>query len=269
MENEILQTHDERGPRFARVETDPPREDQGVPPEVPAPRGLGRLYAPDTRDRAYIMTADRLNDIPRQVAPGARRRQFAWKRGPVLNQGSTSECTVFTAAGFMQCAPQLHTLAWPRAHFTGIYKEAQQIDEWPGEGYDGTSFRAVMKVLSGRGLISEYLWVADEEIAREYLMTRGPLALGTDWFAGMDNPSAKGAYVEPTGAFRGGHELVVRWYYHSKHYLYPDTYELIQSWGEGEGDKGLIRIKADGFRYLFLHLNGDLCSPQEAKRARR
>jgi hypothetical protein len=253
-----------------------PTADLGTPPEVPAPRGLGRLYAPDTRDRAYLLTPDRLADIPRQLEPGARRRQFAWKRGPVLNQGSTSECTVFTAAGFLQSAPQLHSkgLGWARDMFTNLYRAAQRIDEWPGEGYDGTSFRAVMKMLSDpQGplgqLISEYLWVTDEDMAREYLMTRGTLAFGTDWFAGMDNPTAKGAYIEPTGAFRGGHELVLRWYYHSKHYLYPDTYEFIQSWGEGEGDKGLVRMKADGFRYVFLHLNGDLCSPQEAKRAKR
>lgn len=228
------------------------------------PRGLGRRYAPDPRDRRFTLDADRLKAIPRALEPGVRRRTQPWRRGPVLDQGQTSECTVFAAAGFLQCAPRLHSkgLGWPRGDFTAHYRHAQRIDEWPGEDYDGTSERAVMKVLQEAGLIGEYLWVADEDIAREYLITRGTLTLGSDWFDPMFTPSAKGAYVEPDGAWAGGHETVVRWYYHSKHYKYPDTYELINSWGEW-GDRGLFRLKADAFRYLFLQLNGDLCSPQE------
>jgi len=232
-------------------------------------RSLGRRYAPDPRDRKFNLTADRLKEIPRSLEPGVRRRTRPWQRGPVLDQGSSSECTVFAAAGFLECAPQLHRngLGWSRDKFTSFYRSAQQQDEWPGENYDGTSERAVQKVLQAAGFISEYLWVTDEDIAREYLLTRGPLLLGTDWFESMFTPSAKGSYIEPAGALAGGHEVVVRWYYNSAHYKYPDSYEIINSWGEGWGDKGVARIKADDFRYLFLQLNGDLCSPQEAAKA--
>lgn len=239
-------------------------------------QGLGRRYAPDPRDRQFALTPERLNAIPRQLEPGARRRTLPWKRGPVLDQGTTSECTVFSAATFLQCAPQLHAkgLDWPREKFTEVYNEARRTDEWPGEDYDGTSERAVQQILKAAGVISEFLWVDGAgpdplEIAEEYVLTRGPLLLGTDWFSGMDIPSEKGAYIEPTGAKRGGHEICVRWKYNARHYKYPSTWELIQTWGEGIGDNGLIRLKDEDFRYLFLHLNGDLCSPQEAKRAKR
>jgi hypothetical protein len=230
-----------------------------------APRGLGRIYAPDPRDRRFTLNADRLKAIPRAVEPGVKHRTQPWRRGPVLNQGNTSECTVFAAAGFLQCAPLLHAkgLGWARGDFTVHYQAAQRNDEWPGEDYDGTSERAVQKVLQDAGYISEYLWVADEDIAKEYLLTRGPLLLGTDWFTGMDEPSAKGAYIKAEGSVRGGHEVCVRWYYGPKHYRFPDSYEIINSWGESWGEKGLARLKADDFRYLFLQLNGDLCSPQE------
>jgi hypothetical protein len=250
-------------------EVPPPR--YGLASPRSGPRGLGRRYAPDPRDRKYILTPERLNEIPRQLEPGVRRRTVPWRRGPVLDQGATSECTVFAAATFLQCAPQLHAkgLGWERGRFTEYYNRAQQQDEWPGEDYDGTSERAVQKILQEAGFISEYLWVTEEEIAREYLLTRGPLLFGIDWFSGMSTPSEKGAYIEPDGRKDGGHEICVRWYYHSRHYKYPDTYELIQTWGEEEGEQGIVRLKADGFRYLFLQLNGDLCSPQEAKRARR
>jgi len=231
-------------------------------------RSLGRRYAPDPRDRGYLLTPDRLRSIPRTLEPGVRRRTLPWKRGPVLDQGSTSECTVFAAAAFLQCAPQLHRtgLGWERNHYTGTYRAAQRIDEWPGEDYNGTSERAVMKILQGDGIISEYLWCADEDIAKEYLLTRGTLCLGSDWFASMFKPSAKGAYVEPEGQLVGGHETCVRWYHGPKHRKYPDSYELINSWGEDYGDRGLFRMKADTFRYLTFQLGGDLCSPQEARR---
>lgn len=233
------------------------------------PKGLGRVYAPDPRDRRFALTADRLREIPRAIEPGLRRRVLPWKRGPVLDQGQTSECTVFAAAAFLQCAPTLHRkgLTWARQQFTDYYNEARRRDEWEGEAYEGTSFRAVMKVLVEAGLISEYLWPENEDVVREYLYTRGTLGFGKDWFYSMFFPGAKGAYVEPEGFAVGGHETVVRWYYHSKHYKYPDTYELINSWGEGWGDKGLFRMKADVFRYLWLQLNGDLCSPIEARAA--
>lgn len=229
------------------------------------PRGLGRRYAPDTRDRPFTLDADRLRAIPRATEPGALRRKLPWHRGPVLDQGDSSECTVFAAASFLQCAPRQHAkgLGWSRFTFTEYYRQAQRTDEWPGEDYDGTSERAVQKVLQDAGYISEYLWLADEDIAREYLLTRGPLLFGTDWFDGMFTPSAKGNYIEPTGSLAGGHEVCLHWYYPKTHYKYPDSYQIINSWGESWGDRGLCRIKAADFRYLFIQCAGDLCSPQE------
>lgn len=233
---------------------------------------LGRKYAPDPRDRRFTMTPARMAAIPRHVEPGAHHRKLPWKRGPVLDQGHTSQCTVYAAAAFLECAPQHHAkgLGWDPQRFTDIYQAAQRDDEWPGEGYEGTSERAVMKILSGPplSLVSEYLWVADEATAKEYLLTRGPLLFGTDWFRDMFHPDPFG-YIHPSGDLAGGHEVCLRWYYGPSHRKYPDTYEFINSWGEDYGDRGLFRMKADDFRYLFLQCAGDLCSPQETKRARR
>lgn len=189
-----------------------------------------------------------------------------WHIGMILDQGSSSQCTVYAAAAQLMAAPTVHKkgLGWGPAMFTEVYDAARGIDEFsdtpPG---DGTSERAVQKILQDRKLVSEYLWVTDEETAKEYLLTRGTLCFGSDWFTGMEEPNELG-YVEPNGANRGGHEYLLRWYYHSKHYKYPDTYEFVNSWGPNWGDHGLFRMSADTFRYLFLHLNGDLVSPQEA-----
>lgn len=223
--------------------------------------GLGRRYAPDPRDRRFALAAA-LPTIPTQVQPGAHVRKFPWRLGPILNQGATSQCTVYSAVGLLQAAPRLHQLGWTPEQFTEVYTAAQQQDEWPGENYDGTSERAVQKVLQDEKLVSSYLWATDEATAKTYLLTRGMLLLGTDWFTGMDTPDPHG-YVKAEGTVRGGHEFIVRWYYNASHAKYPDTYECVNSWGDGWGQKGIFRMKADDFRYLFIHINGDLCSPIE------
>jgi hypothetical protein len=230
--------------------------------EPTTPRGLGRIYAPDPRDRRFALTEDRMKAIPVALEPGVKRRKLPWRHGPILDQDNTNECTVYCAVQQIQSAPRVHQLLWRADQFTAVYRRALQIDEFPGEADEGTSERAVQKVLQEMGLIDSYLWVPDEDTAKEYLMTRGMLDQGTDWFTGMDSPDKHG-YVEPTGTVRGGHEYVKRWYYPPTHYKYPDTYEYINSWGEGFGERGIFRMKADADRYVLWQLNGDLCSPQE------
>lgn len=234
-----------------------------VCPPTDQAAGLGRLYAPDPRDRAHELTPKSMIEIPRGVIG---RRKLPWRLGPILDQGTTSECVIFTAAQLMQSAPFIHALGWERSRFTQVYLESQKHDEFPGENYNGTSMRGAMKVLTDLGLIREYLWCYDEDTAREYLVTRGMMGFGTDWFAGMNTPSAKGAYVEPEGSWQGGHEYTMRWYYNSKHRKYPDSYEFVNSWGPDYGDRGLFRMKADSVRHLWLQRNGDLVSPIETFR---
>lgn len=229
--------------------------------ELPTPRGLGRLYAPDSRDRRFTLTPDRLKAIPKALAATVRRK-LPWRHGPILDQGNTNHCTVYAAIQQIQSAPRVHLLNWQPSDFESAYRSALLVDEFPGEADEGTSERAVQKVLQQLGLIDSYLWVPDEDTAKEYLLTRGMLTQGSDWFTGMDSPDKHG-YVEPTGSVRGGHEYVKRWYYPSTHRTYPDTYEYINSWGESFAHRGIFRMKADGDRYLLWQLNGDLCSPQE------
>ena len=61
------------------------------------------------------------------------------------NQGSEGACVGF---GISRLASQLN-----RKLYDGfwLYHEAQKIDEWPGEDYDGTSVRAGLDILRKRG----------------------------------------------------------------------------------------------------------------------
>jgi hypothetical protein len=237
-----------------------------LPTVDPLQRSLGRLYAPDTKDKKYELTPRRMRLIP--TAP-VEARKLPWRLGPNrFDQGDTSECTVHAGAHALEAAPIVHALGWTREEFTSRYIRAKRADEWPGEDYDGTSFRAVCKVLVEDGIIGSYLWAFDEDTVKEFLISRGGLCFGSEWTSTMFNPSVKGAYVEPEGDVVGGHETYLRWYYGAKHYRYPDTYEFLNSWGPEWGDRALFRMKADAFRYLFMGLNGDVCLPTELPRAK-
>lgn len=223
----------------------------------------GRLYRADPRDRLHELDEVRLRGIRRVQLPARAR---PWGIGPILDQGSTSECTIYSFAQFLQSAPWIHTLLWQAAAFTARYQKAQTHDGISGP-HDGSTERAVLTDAKADGLITEYLHVTEEAIAQEYLKTRGTLLFGTDWFESMFTPDKHG-YVEPQhGPTDMGHEYLMRWYYGPRHKLYPDSYEFVNSWSDGYGDKGKFRMKADAVRYLWLQLNGDLMSPIEAARS--
>lgn len=223
----------------------------------------GRQYRPDVKDRDFELTETKLRGI--KVVQLARRSR-PWGIGPVLDQRETNECTVYTFAQFLQSAPYIHTLIWTPDLYTSRYRRAQAHDGIT-RPHEGTTERAVLSDAKADGLITEYLHVNEEEIAREYLLTRGTLAFGTDWFPSMFTPDARG-YVEPDHAPTDlGHEYLMRWYYGTRHAKYPDTYEFVNSWGPKWGDAGKFRMKADAVRYLWHQLNGDLISPVEAARS--
>jgi hypothetical protein len=237
---------------------------------TPQAPGLGRVYRPDPRDQDYPLTPGAIRSLAprgsplRAVATAGKPRERAWvlERG-LSNQGATPHCVAYAANHCLEAAPYVHDLQWDAAKLRDLYRRAQKQDGFPLP-HDGTTARAMMRVLQEDGLITAYLWAQDEDQVRAHLLERGPLMLGSDWFTGMDDPGAGAAYVTPEGEWAGGHETLIRWYYGPRHKTFPDTYELVNSWGESWGDRGLFRLKAEHFRYLFLQLNGDVVLPVEA-----
>jgi hypothetical protein len=64
------------------------------------------------------------------------------------NQGNAPECVGFSSSRMMSL------LNRKRYNPHWLYNEAQKVDEWPGEGYDGTSVRAAMDVLRTQGAVA-------------------------------------------------------------------------------------------------------------------
>lgn len=207
---------------------------------------FGRLRFEDQRDRLHL--------IQLQATP---RTQMFWITGPVLNQGNEPACVGYAWKQFLQTTPR-RTLVGPGGSV--IYKEAQLVDEWPGENYDGTSVRAGAKVLTSRGHLTEYIWGFDITTLANYILTRGPVVLGTMWYSGMMQPDANG-WVFPQGNIVGGHAYLACGYSHVR-----NAFRCLNSWGNGWGQKGKFWLHKDELSQLLTQ-GGEGCSAIEKRAA--
>jgi papain like protease len=237
-----------------------------IPPVIEAGKPLGRLFKKDVRDRKFALS---LNVDRLQLDPAKLPSQKTWNGGAILNQGDTSQCVGYSWTQFMQSAPRMTRLdklnafanskAGPRDGSTFmevLYNNAQRTDEWPGEGYDGTSVRAGAGILKSWGLISEYLWADTIDLLKNYVLLRGPVIMGTNWYTDMFTPDAYG-FVTPTGRLAGGHAWTVIGYNSKK-----KAFRAIQSWGKEWGQNGRFSIK-DTDLGLLLGQDGEACSAIE------
>src|SRR5215207_9216288 len=109
------------------LDTPPPQTPVFVP-------GIGRLAAPDPRDRRFEVSREMVReyaDVPYRY----------WIPGAVLDQGSTSQCVAYSTVAALLCSPIRQP---PHVTIEAVYQWCQQHDEWPGEDYEGTSTRACM-----------------------------------------------------------------------------------------------------------------------------
>lgn len=231
-------------------------------------KGLGRKVSPDDRDRAFPLRAVML---ARGAVARALPTSKTWPLVTgVLDQGSTPRCVAFAWTQFLFATPLSHKAGELGAISTfagNLYKRAQQIDEWPGENYDGTSVRAGAKVLVEQGRIARvadvsetggYRWAANAAEARDYVLGVGPLVFGTDWYDEMFEPTADG-YLIPAGSVAGGHAYLVIGFSKSR-----NAFRIVNSWGAAWGEKGRAWIKfADADKLIQEY--GEACSAVEIR----
>lgn len=227
--------------------------------------GLGRLPAADPRDKNFPM---------RELVRPSVAKQYTTRYWPyfhgALDQGNTPRCVGFAWTAFILATPVVHkttpeveagsfaTIGTPWQFAQKLYNRAQQIDEWPGENYGGTSVRAGAKVLTEQGRLSEYRWAWNADAARDYVLTRGPVILGTDWFMDMFLPDSNG-WLKPTGSLAGGHAYVAIGFSRTR-----DAFRILNSWGKDWGQNGRAWLKRSDAAKL-IDMNGEACSGLEVK----
>jgi hypothetical protein len=214
--------------------------------------GLGRRHAFDPRDRHYPMRRALEPKVAKEVT------SKVWDTDTVLDQGSTPQCVAYSWTGFLLAAPREHSLkvlggpSFPQA----LYFAAQKNDEFPGEDYDGSSVRGGAKALGLMSKIGEYIWATTADEARDFILTRGPIVLGTDWHVEMYHPDPQG-YLKPEGAIDGGHAYLAIGFSRRR-----DAFRIMNSWGISWGERGRAWLKRADLQQL-LERDGEACSALE------
>jgi hypothetical protein len=212
--------------------------------------GLGREYAPDERDRNFLMSA--------VMRRSTRTHRYWFQGGWWGDQGSLPHCVAFGWTHWLEDGPIVHDdVPPPLLVPKDLYDAAQLVDEWPGTDYDGTSVRAGAKVLKSWGHIQQYRWAFSLSDVVNALLEMGPVVVGTKWYQGMFSPDAN-YFIHPTGSVAGGHAWVLNGVNTKEQRL-----RLKNSWGRNWGRTGNAFISFDDFEML-LEDDGEACIAVEA-----
>lgn len=218
--------------------------------------GLGRQFAPDPRDRGFMMAA-----VLPDKAPAITKR-FWWASGWWGDQGDAPQCVEYSWHHFLVDGPITHTpKKGPLWTIGEIYDEAQRIDEWAGEDYDGTSVRAGAKVLQRRGFIKSYRWAFDVDTIVKALLSDpedggGPVVIGTNWYYSMFFPNAAGL-LSVSGRHLGGHAYLLNGVN-----TRTEQVRIKNSWGRGWARRGFASMRFTDLERL-LNEDGEACIASE------
>jgi hypothetical protein len=217
---------------------------------------LDRLPQFDERSRSFPIRA--------LVAEEKPLRSRGWRVPIWLDQGSEGACVGFSWSHEL-CAAPVEVEGITDEFARGIYKEAQKLDEWPGENYSGTSVLAGAKAVSGRGYMDEYRWAFGIDDALRALGYQGPVVTGINWYASMFNPRPSGLLeVSPGGG--GGHAILVRGVALKARLKGENggqpmpVVRLHNSWGKDWGVDGDCWMKVEDYDAL-LKAGGEVCVP--------
>lgn len=168
-----------------------------IPVIQPTDSRLGRVPNFDIRSRAFPVRAIR------SVLAPTTPRSYTWNCSIVLDQGSIGSCVGNGVAHELTAKP-VAILGVTETDALSIYHEAQQIDPWPGDSYEGTDVLSGVKVATRRGFYKEYRWAFGIEDLVMAVGYHGPAILGINWTNDMFRPDAAG-FIHPSGGVAGGH----------------------------------------------------------------
>jgi hypothetical protein len=206
-----------------------------------------------------------------------------WRTGRVLDQGAEGACVGFACAAEAAATPvpvpgadtDEYALAW--------FRRAQDLDEWPGRSYVGTSVLAGCLVGRERGVWSGFRWAktAEEFLAGIASPLGGPGIAGINWREDSYDTDPLGV-IRATGRSVGGHALLIPGFVPAKPSQYMTrklaSLDLLRgfmsagepcaiglnSWGESYGKRGLFLIPLTVMR-KWVEERAELAIPEGRK----
>lgn len=176
-----------------------------------------------------------------------------WKSWWSGDQGQTNECVGFSFYNLMRALPNVQHEPGPHE----IYHAAQENDEFPGTGYEGSSVRGGAKALKKFGRLTAYVWAFDVETMIDWIALKGPCVLGINWTKGMMSPDQFGL-IAPDGPIVGGHAILAQGFDDRKKLLL-----LKNSWSKNWGVNGRCWISYEDIDGLIKN-DGECCAPTES-----
>lgn len=268
-------------PGFGRIPSPPDSRD--VPAALlldpPHPRTLtaARANAVDVALAAYehtqsqallltwmrLVTASLTGTKPTPVPdPQPTARLWRAPSDPILDQGNTGHCVGFSGAGFLaDPEPRMEGVTDELGH--ELYYGCKDVDADGSVNRESGSYvRTLAKVLRARGRIDLYAWARTGDEITRWLLTRGPVVVGTDWYSRMMDPDEHGI-VHPQGNIVGGHAYLLvgvvdaDWQPTTSIVAGHTFYVLQNSWGRGWGRDGLALVDVGDFNRTLLARDGE------------
>jgi hypothetical protein len=218
-------------------------------------KGIGRGVAIDKRDKNYLIKNSSIYTSTPVKTTGIKYWDDEQWWG---NQGSTSECVAYAWTHWLEDGPILQpSTPQPIVNPNSIYREAQKIDEWPGENYNGTSVRAGAKVLQSQGFIKNYYWAYDVQTLINTVLNIGPVVVGTNWYNNMFRPNPSTGIMSIRGRLVGGHAYIINGVDTTR-----QLFRIKNSWGKNWGLNGRAFISFRDMQILIRH-RGEVCLATE------
>lgn len=200
------------------------------------------------------------NFMTRSIVPSTARFKRVWTTGrDPLNQKTDGHCVGFACAGELAAKPASYAVSDSTGH--KIFYAAQAVDRSEGRNYsDGATVLAGMKACQRANYFAKYGWCFGIDDTINWVVRRGPVILGINWYEEMFKPNA-GGLLTVGGEIAGGHAIMANGYW-PKHPLFGDVIVVTNSWGKDWGLNGRAYLPVESLDRL-LKEDGESAAPTE------
>jgi C1A family cysteine protease len=200
-------------------------------------------------------------------APALPNRFTLSGLGPVLDQGSSPQCTAFAAVGIRQWQEKRDGNGLVPFSPEILYERVKALElRETGQVFDGAYLRDVLRVMKGSGTpllsgaqggkIANYYRVTLTEDALKSALVKGPLYAGLNWDAAWFSCPRSLKLRPPVGQNVGGHAVMLWGWDNTAGWLIRNSWG--KSWGNGNGYMAFPYFDAHAFEaWVAIDVVGD------------